>query len=210
MTEEVGNIVIGYLDQFRVGGSGSNQFIDKLAGVVQVISKTESDGNRMVVKSFPVSCNLSYEECNSTSLYKDLVPDSRLGCITYLEDVSMVYVGNRGRKMGWKGQYRLVCWVNKKKLGKASLCSISSQIITTFLSAFPQFPTNEGNYQQVLVKVLGQDPKSYNPFAKYSYDEKVKQYLMHPFEYFSLPIEVSFEIDQSCIEAFEKDAENVC
>lgn len=211
MIVEVGNIIANYLDVFRVGGSGANQFIDKLAGVVQVITKTENDGGgRSFKKFFPVACGMSYSECNSTSKYKDLVPDSKVGCIVYIEDVAMQYIGNRGRKMGWKGQYRLVCWMNKKKLGKAENCSISSDVITTMLTAFPQFPENQGNYQQLMIKVLGQDPKSYNPFSKYSYDESVNQFLMHPYEYFSLAIEVSFEIDQACVTTFEKDTENVC
>lgn len=211
MTEEVGNVVKSYLDVFRVGGSGSNQFIDKLAGVVTVITKTDRDGdNKTVYKSFPVSCGVTYDECINTGVYKDLVPNSKLGCIVYLEEVANNFIGRRGRKHLWKAQFRIVIWMNKKKLGKNSSCSVASQVIPTIVSAFPEFPKNEGNFQQLLVNVLGVDPKGLNPFAKYNYSEDVKQYLMHPFEYASLPIEVTYEIDQSCITPFEKDIENVC
>jgi hypothetical protein len=210
MIEEVGEIAKNYLDTYRIGGSGSNQFIDKLAGVVQVITKEEKYDTKTITKSFPVACNVDFAECNNPSVLKDLVPDSRLGCIVYFEGLSMSFVGQRGRKMAWRGQYRIVGWVNKKKLGKANLCSVSSQIITAIIAAFPQFPENAGIYQQLMVKVLGQEPKTSNPFSKFSYDEKINQYLMHPFDFFSLMTEVTFETDLSCIPVFEKETENIC
>jgi hypothetical protein len=210
MIDEAGEIVKNYLDIYRVGGSGSNQFIDKLAGVVTVISKTDRDGdNKTVFKRFPVACGVSYADCLNGK-YKDLVPNTQVGCITYLEEVAASFLGNRGRKQMWKLQFRLVCWMNKKKLGKDSSCSISSQVITTLMDAFPDFPKNEGNFQQFFVRVIGQDPKTLNPFSKYSYSEEINQHLMHPNEYFSLALEVTFEIDKSCVTPFEKETENDC
>lgn len=211
MIIEVGEKIKNYLEVYRVGGTGSNQFIDKLAGVVKVITKTDKDGdNRTIEKRFPVACGVTYNECINTGVYKDLVPNSKLGCIIYLEEVSNTFLGNKGRKSAWKAQYRLVCWMNKKKLGKDAECSISSQVIMTLINAFPQFPNNVDEFQQLFIRVIGQDPKSLNPFAKYGYGEDVNQYLMHPFDYFSLALEATFEIDQSCFTPFEKDTENVC
>lgn len=211
MITEVGDKVISYLEPFRVGGSGANQFIDKLAGVVTVLSKQDKDAeNKTIVKRFPVACGMSYDECINTGSYQDLVPNDQLGCITYLEEQPAILLGEQGGKQAWKCRYDLIAWMNKKKLGKASQCSVSSQIITTYIGAFPKFPINNGIYQKLLVKVVGQSPKNINPFLKYSYDEEVNQFLMAPFDYFSLPIEVTFEIDERCFTPFEKDTENVC
>jgi len=210
MIVEVGEKIKGYLDDFRIGGSGTNQFIDKLAGVVQVISKSDKNGDVTVKKYFPVACGMTYTECINSGKYKDLVPNSKLGFIFYLEEISLQFAGRNGRKYKWIARYKGVGWINKKKLGKSTSCSVSSQIITTLMTAFPEFPENNGNFQGLHIQIVGQDPKTSNPFAKYSYDESVNQFLMAPFEYFSLPIEASFETDPACFEPFELDVEEDC
>ena len=78
MVIEVGNIIKGYLQPLT--------FIDKLAGVVKVITKTDLDeNNKPVVKKFPVACDVNFNECQTTGKYKDLIPNSSLGCIVFLE-----------------------------------------------------------------------------------------------------------------------------
>ncbi len=210
MIVEIGNILKSFLDTYRIGGTGSNQFIDKLAGVVKTISKTDVDANnRPVIKKFPVACDVNFTDCIATGIYKDLIPDSSLGCILYFEDVSNVFQGRHGRKYKWKAQYRLVCWYNKKKLGYTD-CNIDSKLITTFLSVIPDQSGNYGIYQNIEISVLGEEPKSFNPFSKYSYDEDKTQYLMDPFGYFSMPIEVNYELDKACFTEFTKQTEIPC
>lgn len=210
MIIEVGNIVKSFLDKYLIGGAGTNQFIDKLAGVVKIITKTDVDGNnRAIKKTFPVACDLDMSDCIASGRYKDFIPNSNYGCIVYLEEVSNQYIGNSGRKMNWKAQYRLVCWINQKKLGYNE-CSITSKIITTFINSFPEFPFNQGIYQTVSINILGQDPKNINPFSKYSYDEDKSQYAMYPYDYFSLMVEVNYSIDKSCIVNFIKNPETAC
>ncbi len=210
MIVEAGNILKGFLEPFLVGGSGDNQFIDKLAGVVKPITKVDLDkDNKPVKKTFPVSCDASLSDCFASGRYKDFIPNSSLGCMVYFEDVANQYLGRDGRKFAWKAQYRLVCWLNQNKLGAAG-CSVTSQIITTFISAFPENPFNSGIFQRGEVSVLAQDPKSFNPFAKYSYDEEKTQFLMHPFDYFSLQIEYKYMLDKACFTPFTKNEEINC
>jgi len=203
MVIEVGNIIKGYLQPLT--------FIDKLAGVVKVITKTDLDeNNKPVVKKFPVACDVNFNECQTTGKYKDLIPNSSLGCIVFLEDTGARFTGMRGHKQVWKSGYKLIGWVNNSKLGFED-CSVTGQIIATIINQFPIVPFNSGMYQSSSIQVNGQEPKSgQNPFSKYSFDENQSQYLMYPFDYFSLLIDVSFEIDKRCLTTFVKGEEITC
>lgn len=204
MIIEVGNIIKSHLSDFVIGGEGSNQFIDKLAGVVKIITKSDQDkDNRIIKKSFPVASDVNVSDCITTGTYTDLIPNSKYGCIVYLEDISNQFLSRTGVKHNWVAKFRLVGWVNKKKLGDLSN-NVTSRIITTIISSFPDKPTNyvDYNIQNATVTVVGQEPKNLNPFAKYSYNEETTQYLMHPFDYFSLIVDVNYSIDLRCIEPF--------
>lgn len=212
MTTEVGNILKSFLEPLRVGGTGTNQFIDKLAGVVKTITKSDiGQNNTRVSKTFPVACGTSYTDCNNPSIYTDLVPNSNLGCIVYFEDLGVRLISEDGHKRNWKGSYRLVGWINQKKLGYND-CSITGQVVNTIINQFPKsfFNVTGSIYQKCSIEVLGQDPKSTNPFAKYSYDEDKTQYLMHPFDYFSIQVDINYTVDSRCLTPFEKQTPDNC
>lgn len=212
MTTEIGNILKSFLEPLRVGGTGSNQFIDKLEGVVKSITRSDLDSNNSrISKTFPIACGTSFADCNNSSKYTDLIPNSNLGCIVYFEDLGVRMISEDGNKRSWKSSYRLVCWLNQKKLGYDD-CSITGQVINTMIEQFPKnyFNVTDTIYQKCSIEILGQDPKSFNPFSKYSYDEDKTQYLMSPFDYFSIQIDVNFSVDNRCLTPFEKTTPIIC
>ncbi|MFZ1593799.1 MAG: hypothetical protein WAT27_17020, partial [Chitinophagales bacterium] len=71
-------------------------------------------------------------------------------------------------------------------------------------------PFNSGIYQTIQIEVTGQNPKSLNPFSKYTYDEENTKYLMAPYDYFSLKVDVIVNVNLSCIEPFQKRTEIIC
>jgi len=211
MTNEIGNIVKEVLEQFRIGGVGTNQFIDKLAGVVRVVSTTHvAENNTTVIKTFPIACDVTYDECTRNGAYKDLIPNSKYGCMVYLEEESGVELQETVRKTNtFKVSFRIVGWINQKKLGKNE-CSITGQIVNTLISALQIKPFNSGIYQTIQINVIGQDPKSFNPFAKYTYDEDATKYTMPPYDYFSIRIDVLTNVNPTCIIPFEIETPIIC
>lgn len=210
MVVEIGNILKSYLEPLVSDGSTSTKFIDKLAGVIKVVTKTEmGDSNNPIRKTFPVSCNINFEDCNNNGAYKDLIPNSLLGCIVYFEDLGIRLVNEERGYRRWRSSYRMIGWINQKKLG-TNECNVTGTIINTLINQFPSKAFNSGIYTQCLIEVLGQDPKSLNPFSKFTYDEDRTQYLMNPFDYFSLQIDVTCSVHGSCVVAFEKQTENNC
>lgn len=165
-------------------------WIDKYAGVVKIISqKNESNKTQF----FPVSCQSTFTECNS-SRYKDLIPDSSKKSVVYLEDKGIRPVGVNK----WSATFDLVAWLNFDKIGFSG-CSYAGVAIAGILSKLDINPFNSGVYTSIMMEVTGQAPVNQNPFQKYSYDEAVTQFMMYPFEYFVLSINVNFDITPTCI-----------
>lgn len=202
MVVEVGEIIKTKLS--------SLSFIDRLAGVVRIITKTDQDeSNKTYVKKFPAACLESFEAC-STGKYMQLLPDSSVGCIVFLEDQGARLISTKGFKQYWKASYTLVGWVNGKKLGKTE-CSITGQAIASIIGKLSIVPFNNGNYHAVNIQVQGQNPKTGgNPFSKYTIDEEKMQYMMYPNDAFSLQLEVSFEIDKRCLTELEQSTPTEC
>lgn len=211
MNVAIGNILKGLLEPFEIGGSGSNKFIDKLAGLVQPISMSEqNESGASLTKIFPISCSTTFEECCNNKAYKDLIPNSKYGCMVYFEEesgVELVEETRNGRK--YKTSFLLVGWVNQKKLGTDE-CSITGKIVNTFINALSVKPFNNDIYTSIQIEVSGQNPKSVNPFSKYTYDADNTQYLMAPYDYFSVKIDVNFVVNSQCIVDFSKGTEQTC
>lgn len=185
----IGNIVI---DQVK-----DLPFIDKYTGVVKVLKYADTSSGSKVIKSFPAACTTTLDECES-GRYKDYTPDESKKSITYLEDTGLRVVGREGNYLLFEANYDLVSWLNLPKLGFTD-CSYSGTAILGILKKLPARPFNSGNYHLIDIQFVSQRPKSVNPFAKYSYDETVMQFLMYPFDYFVLALRVTFRVDMRCI-----------
>lgn len=202
MIGQIGNIVI---DQFK-----NLPFVDKYAGVVKSITYNEKNGTAGTIKKiFPAACTLTATECENYSRYLDLCPDSSKKSVMYLEDTGLRLTKREGNYLYFSVQLNLVVWLNMPKLGYTG-CSYSAIAIIDIIKSIPQRPFNSGNYHQVSINFATQQPKSLNPFSKYSYDETVNQFLMYPYDYFVLALNIDFKMDLRCLEITPIDSEIDC
>jgi hypothetical protein len=199
MIVQLGDILISKIETLP--------FIDKKAGVVKVISYKEDKKNGRVI-SFPASVNTTLEQCEGR--YTDLLPDSKKKSVLFLEDRGVRFVEKEGRKMHFRGSVNLVCWLNMPLLGYADQPSISGLAIASIISRFPDTPFNSGIFNMINIQVIGQEAKSVNPFSRYTIDETVKQFLMYPYDYFALAIDIDFMITKDCIVMLEEQLANSC
>lgn len=192
MLNDIGEIIVGRISNLP--------FIDKYAGVVRVISRDDVDSNQKPVKKiFPASCkNPIPEECDF-SRYFDLCPDSSKKSVLYLEDNGVRFKSIDGNKVYFIAQFDLVCWLNLPLLGKEE-CNYSAKIILAIINKLigKGVPFQSGIYQRIFIKPIGEKSKSQNPFSKYTYDLEKNQYLVYPFDWFVLLLEVEFMIDSRC------------
>lgn len=205
MISDIGQILKSYISPLG--------FIDKLGGVVRVVTKNESDSEGSVIrKSFPVDCDVTNDDC-LTGKYVDLMPNSAYLSVSYFEDQGVRLVTQDVRNFTFEATLKYVCWLNLKKLGKTS-CSNSALAYLNILKALPTAYFNQTvntvPYSRVIIKVDGQDIKSPQIFSKYTYDEEKTQYLIYPYDYFSMNVNVQFTISQACIPAFTTGEELIC
>ena len=198
MIADIGNIIIDKIDDLP--------FIDKIAGVVRVVRFKNKDG---ILKSYPADCRISLDDCNKGKRYLDLVPDSNKKSVIYLEDLGLRQTDKRGEIQFYNVQFNMIGWLNLAKLGVEN-CSYSAVAIGAIFKrlSVPQF--HSGIYQYIDIKIIGQQPKSIDPFAKYAYDETVNQYLMYPFDHFVLTLDVNFRFNTRCIDEATLNPENSC
>lgn len=189
------------------------QFIDKLGGVVRVVTKNETDSNgRVVRKSFPVDCDVTNDDCLAGK-YVDLVPNSKYLSVAYFEDQGIRPVTQDVKDFTFVASLKLICWLNLKKLGKSN-CSNSALAYLNILKVFPTSYFNQTinnvPYSRIIIKPDGQDIKSPQIFSQYTYEEEKTQYLMYPFDYFSMNIDVQFTIAAACVPDWTNGEEVVC
>lgn len=204
MITDIGNIIKSYL---------TLPFIDKLGGVVRVITKTETDSSgRSIRKSFPVDCDVTNDDCLA-GRYIDLVPNSKYMSVVYFEDEGVSIVDQNIRDFTFEASLKLVAWLNLKKLGKTA-CSNSALAYLSILKALPTRYFNQTingvPYSRILITPSGQDIKSPQIFSKYSYEEEKTQYLVYPYDYFAMDINVKFTVSKSCVPDWTNGEEIVC
>ena len=170
-------------------------FVDKIAGLVS----TQYINIEGVTKSYPVACCVP-DTCK-TGDYNDLAPDSKYKSVIYFEDGGVSFVRAQGNFKYYQSRLRLVGWLNVKAiLGEecdASQCTYSSHAIMDIIRLLPEFPQNIAPFTQVYMEVTSQAVRDKAIFSKYTYNELQTQYLMSPYDYFSLEIETTFSI---CLE----------
>lgn len=202
MNYEIATILGTYID-------GLN-FVERLASVVRPLTFVTGTAEKPVKKVYPVDCNVSYKDCVSASKkHTDLVPNSKYKSIHYFEDGGVNSVSSNERDFRFESKLRLIGWVNLKKLGKTD-CSISAKAILQILKALPSGRFNSGEYKNIQILNISEQPKSSAIFSKYTYDEAVTQYLMFPFDYYALDITTQFTISKSCINDFDLGTETNC
>jgi len=194
MNQAIANIIKDYIDDLS--------FVDKIAGLVstQYMTIMYKNGTK-VTKSYPVACCTTAEDCK-TGAYNDLTPNPAYKTVIYFEDGGVSLLESTGRFKKLRSRLRLVCWINVAKLNSDTCytdipCTASTNIIIEIIRALPDFPVNYAPFMQVKFDVLNQLVRSNSIFSQYTYNEKQTQYLMSPYDYFSLEIETTFSI---CLE----------
>jgi hypothetical protein len=189
MNEDIANILKSQIE--------SLPFMDRVGGLVKVIRKQETTDKGTVVKSFPVDCGTTLQDCN-TGKYKDLVPNSKYKSIHYFEDLGISISGQDQATFTFDAKIKLVGWLNLKKLGKDQ-CSVSALAIAAILKQIEAKTFNSGVFTRIQIRCTGVDPKTSAIFSKYSYTEEINQYLMFPYDYYAMTFTVNFTIPNKCI-----------
>ncbi len=190
MNNDIAEIIKGYIED--------KSYVDRIKGVVKTL-ELHLEGK---IVRYPIACDVDYKECKRSSVYLDLVPDSKKKSVFYFEEEGSRVVERKGRFIKMQSSLRLIGWLNIKKLGYET-CSITSEIISDIIKTLPSTPFNTGKYIGMNIQVTSQMPKNSSIFGKYTYNESQMQHLMYPFDFFALNLTVDYDINPNCLTDFD-------
>lgn len=178
-------------------------FTDLVAGMVKVHrEEIPLEGGNALIKTFPVACDLTVEQCRNGE-YKSLTMDDKYKSIIYFEDGGVLLRQIHPKHYDMVSRLRLVAWYNLKYIVGAG-CSMSGALIANILNVLPHAPINLSGagglkLTKVHVESVSELPKQADIFLKYSYDEPKDQFLLYPYDYFAIEIATLFTIPSNCV-----------
>lgn len=175
-------------------------FVDKISGLVRTISYTENVDGQTYTYKFPVSCDVTYEDCFSNERYKEMTPNSELRSLIYFEDGGVSLTGNNSRYSEYESRLRLVCWLNMKRFDTTE-CSISGYITSLIIRRLLTSKRyNQGIYSDISFTITQIPDKTSAIFSQYTYDESATQYMLYPYDYLAIDIKVNYSILYNCLD----------
>lgn len=201
MNKEVAKKLIDVLME-----NGGLNFISLYGGLAQTLTTTEagSTEEKKLTRRIPVTeYAITEKACDIEETLYNLVLDSSEKGILYFEDNGTVIENERrlaGKFTAYKSNIDLVCWLNRKELTGIENDLICQKAISDIVQKLSIKNTNKECFISLSVAVTNIKPQTPAIFAKYSYDEKVTQYLQQPFEYFSIGLEVRYFLNPKCID----------
>lgn len=186
--------------------------LGRFGGVVHTVEQPIKNGNEIVRKRVPVSCNVSEVDCNTDQFYQDLVPDSDKASVVYWEVLQPfqdtgAFNSIQTYKRNLSGSARLVGWLNTQKLG-VKACNTSGMAVRALYDLLNQrFKITSGELQnsQVQFRVLGEELKNARSiFGAYDYDF-TKAFWLYPYDFFAINVEVEMIFSYGCEYEFPID-----
>jgi len=177
------------------------EFVDKKAGLVHTAEKPEPTDveGAFMVRKFPISNDVDYEECFNSGAFKDLIPNSKSKGILYFEDQGSVPIEGRTGSQNYRSKLRLVCWINNRMIQGNNSEPIAHLLINQIRQSLEIGYFNENNISRIRVSSTNIVSNDLKLFSKYTYPSESLKYLMFPYEAFGIDLSVEFSIGQSCL-----------
>jgi hypothetical protein len=203
------NKAIAYILKEQLSGL---PVIEKKAGLVQVAEYEdtlydETGASTTYVKRIPVSQDVTFY---ARTVPSDLVPDGSKSGILYFEDGGTQTVNIRGKFIRYRSRLRLVVWLNAERL-IADQWTVTPQLTTAILSQLRALnATNVDRFLNLRVNVEGMPKQDKAIFAPYTYDLHNTGYIMPPYEFFAIDLNVEYSMNTACLDPFSTKDAPVC
>lgn len=191
MNHKIANILKGYIDAL--------DWADKTSGLVQTANIRKDEGEGKVDKSFPISCDVTYDECIAKGKYQDLCPDSSKKSVMFFEDQGGVELDYyEDKKVHYRTKLRLVVWLNLKLIEDVACdsdvadCGVSGDYVKDVIGVIPYVGFDSGGFYGIQIEPPSQAERSVDIFGRYTFNEPQTQYLMWPYDYFALDFDITF------------------
>jgi len=163
-------------------------WIDRQGTILKILAREENGK----VGKYPVSLNYLKKTCEAGD-YISLIPDSRYRSISFWTTSG----GNISKSFGMidvQVTLRLVVWVNHKLINQAV------NVDDLMLSVIKDIPENigiSGDFSKIRTRLINAGKE--NIWTNFSLKEEDKQFLLYPFDWFTLDYQVNYSFHQNCL-----------
>ena len=188
MVKELANVLKSQLNNIA--------FLEVIAGIVQpVIDVRYNDTSGLKFpKKIPVSYDTSKGRSAFLGMERQLVPDKAYKSILYFEDFGSTQQAGRANTLTWNTKLRLVCWMNKAKIGYDIYSDVTMKCMDEVLNRLVQGKAiNQQGITKLFVTAGAIVQQDAQIFSRYNYDEAELQYLRPPYEYFAIDLNCKYE-----------------
>lgn len=201
MIHNIASMFLPYLDTLP--------FKDQVAGIVKVIERKEGERG---TKRFPAAYQLTEKSVNEES-HESLVPDSAKKSILYFEDGGIRFIEFKQNNFYFEATLTLIGWLNTQRTkdtgGYFPYSSAQAISIAYILGAIPEKLPNTMiddrlRYHTITAQVSRILETSAQLFSKYTYDEKIRPYLVYPYCAFGIEWKVRFALNKNCLPTVEQ------
>ncbi len=185
---------------------------DRVAGLAVPVTKYSAENTPEFV--FPITNDTLAQECIQRGKYWDLVPNNSYKGSLYVEQTGPLRFDGFEKKytlMNFSANMRVVGWLNLAKMGyqDASMSGLfSMSVIAKLLESRGVVTVSNLQYSGALVyvEIVGEAEKNAGIFSRYSYS-RFSNFLIYPFDYFAIDINVRFVVSSACVQAVEVGSE---
>ncbi len=180
-------------------------YIDKFGGVVQTLQKViPMEGEKPIIKRIPFSNVHQTQPCELIEMERvnvQFIPEAKLKGMLYFEDngLSMDNAKPSSSLNFYRSRLRLVVWLNQKKISPnfdIGLAAIAMNEMIGMLSITHY--SNTDIFKNIRVTVSSIPPATASLFSEYDYNEKESQFLLPPYDFFAIDLEIRFGVPKGC------------
>lgn len=192
-----------YLSLVLMAKLSGLEYISKAGGLVQTIQKVIPNGtDKPTIKKIPISAvHQAPENCDLTeAISVQFIPESKLKGMFYFEDNgSTTDTSKRHTGLNfWRSRMRLVVWMNQKLINTTYDIEMVAIAMNEMIYRLTREKFNSGVFKNIMVAVSSVASQTSDIFSAYDYNEAETQFLMPPYDFFALDLDITFGIPKNC------------
>lgn len=139
-------------------------------------------------------------DCPPTGRLFSVLPNSSEKSIVFFEDLGATSKSFSKRLTKWTGKLRMTVWINTDKIDPENATGIKRSILEQ-LEADTLYNLDDIYHLKIAVTAI--NARDEKPYEKCLLDERVKQYITHPFDYVVMEISTEQILLKGCLPTLE-------
>lgn len=170
-------------------------WLDRVCGMVETIQEKVVTANGTTVKQYPAYRHPGQRGCDAGNNYDRCIPDTKFKSLIYLEADSPNVETTTANYDEYSMRINVVIWCNLTKINPSYYDATA--IADELMGSLPDRLTALGAYHTIRLDIVGCS-RDTGMINKYSYDEAESQYLIYPFDFSVITLNLRYRRTNNC------------